>query len=80
MPVISERTKKSLCSTIGLEFEKVVDLDFDEEIAFVTKKNNIKPVFSKKIDKRKMGRGNPLLAKRRLKSIDDVNEGLKRIK
>ena len=38
MPVISERTKKSLCSTIGLEFEKVVDLDFDEEIAFVTKK------------------------------------------
>lgn len=80
MPMISERTKNNICSTIGLNFDELVNLDFEDEIAFVTEKNNRKPVFPTDIDKRKFGRGNPLLSRRRLKTIEDVDKGLKKIK
>lgn len=80
MPIISERTKNNMCSTIGLNYDEIINLDFDDEIAFVTKKNNKKPVFSNDTDKRKFGRGNPLLSRRKIKTIEEVDCGLKRIK
>ncbi|MEI3436696.1 MAG: hypothetical protein V8Q83_00440 [Blautia sp.] len=37
-------------------------------------------IFLGKVDKRKIGRGNPLLSRRRIKTMDKVNEELARIK
>ena len=55
-------------------------MDCDEEISYIQKRNNRKLIFSGKVDKRKIGRGNPLLSRRRIKTMDKVNEGLARIK
>ena len=52
----------------------------DDEISYIQKKNNRKLVFSNKVDHRKVGRGNPLLSRRRIKTMDKVNAGLSRIK
>ncbi len=55
-------------------------MDYDDEISYIQKKNNRKLVFSNKVDHRKVGRGNPLLSRRRIKTMDKVNAGLSRIK
>lgn len=80
MPTISTETQKNIGSMVGMDFNELVNLDFDDEIEFVTKKVGKKPIFSKKTDGRKFGRGNPLLSRKMIKTIEDVNEGLKRIK
>lgn len=46
----------------------------------IYKKNKKKLKFSNLVDKRKVGRGNPLLSRKRIKTIDTVNRGLSRIK
>ena len=49
---------------------------FSLQVAMATRKENAKPVFSKKRDSRKVGRGNPLLSRRRFRTIEEVDLGL----
>lgn len=65
---------------LGKQYEDIVNMDSDDEIAYIQKKNNRKLKFSNLVDKRKVGRGNPLLSRRRVKTIDKVNKGLSRIR
>lgn len=65
---------------LGKQYEDIVNMDSDDEISYIQKKNNRKLIFSNLVDKRKVGRGNPLLSRRRVKTIDKVNKGLSRIR
>lgn len=65
---------------LGKQYEDIVNMDSDDEISYIQKKNNRKLIFSDLVDKRKVGRGNPLLSRRRVKTIDKVNKGLSRIR
>ena len=49
---------------------------FSLQVAMATRKENARPVFSKKRDLRKVGRGNPLLSRRRFRTIEEVDLGL----
>lgn len=46
------------------------------QVAMAFRKEDAKPVFSKKRDFRKVGRGNPLLSRRRFRTIEEVDFGL----
>lgn len=39
MPKISERTKENLSKNLGMSYEQIVNLEFDEEIALMKSKN-----------------------------------------
>lgn len=80
MPTISKETKSNIANVIGLDFDTITNLDLEDEIKFVTKKNKCKPIFSKIVDSRKVGRGNPLVSRSQFKLIEEVNEGLEKIK
>lgn len=48
----------------------------DLQVAMAFRKEGAQPVFSKKRDPRKAGRGNPLLSRRRFRTIEEVDSGL----
>ncbi len=77
---ISNSSQEILEKMLGKRYKDIVNMDCDEEISYIQKRNNRKLIFSGKVDKRKIGRGNPLLSRRRIKTMDKVNEGLARIK
>ena len=49
-------------------------MDMNEEISFVTAKIGKSPVFSKEIDIRMQGRGNPLMSRKRIRTMDEVDK------
>ena len=74
MVVLSNRTKKALEKSIGLSFEEIVNLDFDEEVKHVETKTGKPLRFSKKYDSRKLSWCNPLLSRKRIRTMEDVNK------
>lgn len=77
---INKSSQKIIERMLGKQYKDIVNMDSDDEIAYIQKKNNRKLKFSNLVDKRKVGRGNPLLSRRRVKTIDKVNKGLSRIR
>ena len=80
MKQLSNNTKANLESLLGITLPMLDSLDVPSEIAFVDKQLKTKVSFSKKRDRRKIGRGNPLLARKRFRTMDAVNRGLDNIK
>ena len=68
---INSSSQKILEKMLGKKYREIVDMDYDDEISYIQKKNNRKLVFSNKVDHRKVGR---------IKTMDKVNAGLSRIK
>lgn len=70
---LNELTKKNISSCIGKPFGEVIAIEPDDE------KNLIrgKVIFSKRRDIRKLGRGNPLLARKRIRTLEEVELKIK---
>lgn len=77
MPTISEKTKQNIAKTIGISFDELVNLDFDDEIKLIESQNNKKISYN---NKRISSRGNPRLATGRYCTMEDVDAKLKKIK
>jgi len=71
MAMISEETKKILEKNLGLPYERLCGLDIQEEIAFVKGKTGKTLKFIH--NPGHIGRGNPLLARGKFTTIDEVN-------
>jgi len=71
--MITEEAKKTLERNIGLSMSQIYDLNVSDEIALVKAKTGKNISFTKKLDPRKIGRGNPLLARRRITTIEEIN-------
>ena len=54
-------------------------MDYEEEISYIQKKNHKKLIFSNQTNRRKCRYGNYLLAKGRIKTIDQVEKDLSKI-
>ncbi|MCL2755067.1 MAG: hypothetical protein FWD35_05065 [Oscillospiraceae bacterium] len=82
MHQLSEETKASFKKIVGLEYEEILAMSHDEIMAY--QKAKIPGLgFSKVRKKGRYGRGNPLLARRKIRTFEDLDrifEGLKRIK
>ena len=77
---LKDETKNNLENLLGITLKKLDTFSVSEEIEFVNKKNSHKISFSKKKDARKVGRGNPLLARKRIRTMEEVDKRLDNLK
>lgn len=73
------KTSKVVQSVTGLTLKEINSLDYDTEKEFIRKRTHRPVCFSKKIDKRVFGRGNPLISQRRFSTIEDINIDLEEL-
>ena len=76
---LSEATKKILENVIGKSVEELSAMTFDEEIAYATQKHGAPPSFSKNVDNRMVSRGNPLIIRKRLCTMEDIDRRIKEL-
>lgn len=72
--VLSDRTRKSIADCIGMPFDKICGLSLEEEIAIASDRCKRKITFSRKHDSLRVGRGSPFLARRRFRTLDEVEK------
>lgn len=73
---ISKDTQKNISQVVGAEFSAIIDYEPLEEMSLICR-----PVFfSKMRDLKKIGRGNPLLAHHKIRTMSDIDKKLSRIK
>lgn len=77
---LKSETKASLESILGRPLEEISAMDFDEEVCFVEKKTQKPLLFSKKADPRMSGRGNPLITRRKITTMKDVDKKMSELK
>ena len=70
--MIGEETKKVLEKNIGLPYEQLCGLDIHEEITYIKAKTGQSLKFIH--DPKKIGRGNPLLAKGKITTMSEIDE------
>lgn len=82
MPIfeMSERTKKNLSACVGVPFERIVELSPEEEIHLAAQKHGGKIVFSKTRSRNRINGGNPLLAGKKIKTMQDVDKNISKVK
>lgn len=71
--MIGEEAKKTLEKNIGLPLSQVNELSSFDESLLVSTKTGRGLKFSKDNDPRKTGRGNPLLARKKITTIEEIN-------
>lgn len=62
-----------------MPIEKLVTMDTKEERSWIEKRNNSKLAFSKKHRYGIIGRGNPLLARRKIRTAEDLEKKSKKL-
>lgn len=70
------KTKLAVENLTGLTIRQINSMDFEEEKLFIEKKNKKSLKFSGKKDNKIFGRGNPLLARRRIRTIESIDKRL----
>lgn len=78
--MLSEKVLASIKSITGLSLEEMKKMDIYHEIEYVQKKTGKKLVFSSQPDARKKGRGSPLIACHRFRTIEEVDRRMSKLK
>ena len=74
--MFTKKTKETLERNIGISLKQLSDLSADESRKLVENKIGKSLVFSKKQDFRKIGRGNPFLARKKFATVEEINAQL----
>ena len=72
-------TIEGIESSLSMPFDAIVALDLDDEVRLIESIIGKELVFSKTRDSRKIGRGSPYLARRRFKTIEEIDDRLTEI-
>ena len=80
MRTLELKTRNNLEFLLGIGLSELEPFDVNEEISYIEKRMSSKIQFSRKKDTRKIGRGNPLLARKRFRTMDEVNKRLDKLK
>lgn len=75
---MSDTAKLNNEHTIGLSLERVKRLSFEEEKEWIENRRKQVLGFSKKRKRGIAGRGNPLLARRKIRTIEDLEQKSKK--
>lgn len=78
--MLSEKVLASIKSITGLSLEEMKKMDIYHEIEYVQKKTGKKLVFSSQPDAREKGRGSPLIARHRFRTIEEVDRRMSKLK
>ena len=73
---ISKDTQKNISQVVGADYSAIIDYDPLEEMSLIGRT----VLFSKNRDLKKVGRGNPLLARHKIRTMSDIDKKLSRIK
>ena len=65
---------------VGKSVAEISALDLTDEYRYVEEKTKAPLKFSKESDRRMMGRGNPLINRRRISTMLDVDKKISRLK
>ncbi len=76
---LTDETKRILEKNIGTSLSRVSEMDFDEEKKYVEEKTQRPLVFPKRADKRRTGRGNPLIVRRRICTMEEINKKIEEL-
>lgn len=76
---MSEKTKKNIEKTLGMSIEEFSDLSADDEKKWIENKTGHALFFSKKKKAWRVGRGNPLLARRKIRTASDLEARSRKI-
>ena len=76
---LNQRTRDTLERIIGKSADDLKKMDLIEEKSFVEEKTG-NLIFSKKMDSRMTGRGNPLIIRRRISTMSDIDQMIARMK
>lgn len=71
---LEKDTKKALEKFIGKSVLELSEMDMVEELSFIESRIGNTPVFSKNIDVRIQGRGNPLMTRKRICTMEDIDK------
>lgn len=77
---LNQRTRDTLERIIGKSADDLKKMDLIEEKSFVEEKAGKNLIFSKKMDSRMTGRGNPLIIRRRISTMSDIDQMIARMK
>lgn len=66
-------TKRILERALGITVKELAAMSYDEENTFIEKKLGRKPIFSKIIDPRMSARGNHLLLRKRIATMEEID-------
>ena len=77
---LNQRTRDTLERIIGKSADDLKKMDLIEEKSFVEEKTGKNLIFSIKMDSRMTGRGNPLIIRRRISTMSDIDQMIARRK
>ena len=77
---LNQRTRDTLERIIGKSADDLKKMDLIEEKSFVEEKTGKNLIFSIKLDSRMTGRGNPLIIRRRISTMSDIDQMIARMK
>lgn len=77
---LNDRSKAHLERVIGKPIKEIAQMDLREEIRYVEEKTRRPLVYSTQTDHRIKGRGSPLIARRRLFTMADVDKRIEELK
>lgn len=78
--MLSKEVKEILEKNIGMPMSAISNMDFEEEKKYVEKRIKHSLLFSKKIDKRMTSRGNPLIVRKRICTMQDIDKKIEELK
>jgi len=76
---LNSTTKRNIERCVSLDFSDLIAMDSSDELHSLKPIGGGKIVFSTKIDFRKIGRGSPFLARKRLRTIEEIDMKLMEI-
>lgn len=77
---LSAQTKAALERIIGTTLSQVSKMDLPQELAYVKKKTGKDVKFSKKVDFRMSSRDNPLIVRKRICTMEEIDDKIARLK
>lgn len=77
---LTDETKKALEQDFGKPISEIAEMDFETEKKFVESKTKRPLIFSKVIDLRMTGRGNPLIVRKRICKMQDIDKKIEELK
>jgi hypothetical protein len=76
---LKSTTKRNIENCVSVAFPDLVAMDYSDEPRLLKPVNGGKFVFSTKRDPRKIGRGNPFLARKRFRTMEEIDKRLAEI-
>lgn len=78
MYTISEKTRANIERVVGIPIDKLNSMDTAEERSWIENRKKTKLSFSKRRRYGIIGRGNPLIARKKIRTAEDLNQKSKK--